>query len=282
MPTLRTRAGKGSDLTPGEADANFKRTVVQKTTTYACLVSDNRSVIEGLHATTAFTITLGDAATMIAAETGDYEVTITNIGAAVVTVAPAGSDTINGAATSLTLNQHAGVTLQVISAGNGWNIASQSGAVNETIAGSSLFAYKASDESVTSSTTLQDDDELTVTLAASATYQVDIQFTFKNTDSAPGVRFTVLTADSVGDGIRTRIVEGGSTTLDWVTVSGGVLGGTIATALTATFTYIARFDALIKTSTTGGVLKVQFAQNVSDVAATVLEAGGYIKATRIR
>jgi len=120
MPELTTRATKGSALTHAELDANFKRTVTQKTTTYACLVSDNRSVIEGNHASTPFTITLGDATTMVAGDTGDYEVTITNVGAAVVTVARAGSDTIDGAATSLTLGQYDTVTLQVNSAGDGY------------------------------------------------------------------------------------------------------------------------------------------------------------------
>lgn len=129
MPTIRTRAAKGSELTQAEADANFKRTVSQKTTAYSCLVSDNRSIIECLHATTPFTITLGDAATMANAETGDYEVTITNIGAAAVTVARAGSDTINGSATSLTLAQYSTVTLQVISAGNGYQTISRVGDV---------------------------------------------------------------------------------------------------------------------------------------------------------
>jgi len=115
MSTLRTRASKGSALTHAELDANFKRTVSQKTTTYACLVSDNRSTIEGNHATTAFTVTLGDATTMAAAETGDYQITFTNIGAAAMTVAPAGTDTIDGSTSSLVLAQHDTVTLQVAS-----------------------------------------------------------------------------------------------------------------------------------------------------------------------
>ena len=120
MTTLRTRSAKSAALSHAELDANFKRPAVQKTAAYSCLVGDNRSVIECLHASTAFTITLGDAATMINAETGDYEVTIVNIGAAVVTVARAGSDTINGAATSLTLSQYDSVTLKVVSAGSGY------------------------------------------------------------------------------------------------------------------------------------------------------------------
>jgi len=120
MSTIRTRAAKASDLTPGEADANFEQKVVQKTTTYAILVSDNRNTIEGNHASTPFTITLGDAATMIAAEIGDFQVTISNINAAAVTVARAGSDTIDGGTASLVLEQNNAVTLQVISAGNGY------------------------------------------------------------------------------------------------------------------------------------------------------------------
>jgi len=131
MTTLRTRASKGLELTHSELDANFVRDVKPKTTTYACLVSDNRSVIECSHATTAFTVTLGDAATMAAAETGEYEVTIININAAVVTVARAGSDTINGVATSLTLNQWDSVTLKVNNAENGYNVVSKGFDVKE-------------------------------------------------------------------------------------------------------------------------------------------------------
>ena len=128
MPTLRTRSAKGSELSHAELDANFKRTVSAKTTTYACLVGDNRSVIECNHATIPFTVTLGDAATMAAAETGDYEVTIANIGAATVTVARAGTDTIDGGATSITLPQYSAVTLKVNNAGNGYNTISRTGA----------------------------------------------------------------------------------------------------------------------------------------------------------
>ena len=121
MTTLTTRGTKGSELTHNELDANFDQDVKVKTTTYACLVSDNRSVIECNHATVPFTVTLGDAATMAAADTGDYEVTIANIGAAAVTVARAGSDTIDGAATSLVLRQYSSVTLKVNAATDGYN-----------------------------------------------------------------------------------------------------------------------------------------------------------------
>lgn len=135
MTTLTTRSSKGSELTYAEGDANLDRDVKAKTTTYACLVSDNRSVIECNHASTPFTVTLGDAATMAAADTGDYEVTIANIGAALVTVARAGSDTIDGAATSITLPQYSSVTLKVNSATNGYNSISRGlGGLTSTVA----------------------------------------------------------------------------------------------------------------------------------------------------
>lgn len=121
MTTMRTRASKGSELTHGELDANFDRDVDVKTTTYAALVSDNRTTLECNHASTPFTVTLGDAATMAAAETGDYEVTIANIGAAAVTVARAGTDTIDGVATSIVLAQYSSVTLKVNAATDGYN-----------------------------------------------------------------------------------------------------------------------------------------------------------------
>jgi hypothetical protein len=132
MPTLRTRASKGTDLTPTEADTNFKRTVSAKTTTYSCLVGDNRSQIE-CNSATPFTVTLGDAATMAAAETGDYEVTVSNIGSGAVTVARAGSNTIDGGSTSLTIEQYNSVTLKVNAAGTGYNSISKGfGSVTST------------------------------------------------------------------------------------------------------------------------------------------------------
>lgn len=140
MTVLTTRSAKGSELSHSELDANFKRTVAQKTTTYACLVSDNRSVIECLHASTPFTVTLGDAATMVAADTGDYEATIVNIGAAVVTVARAGSDTIDGSATSITLSRYESVTLKVISAGTGYSTVSRNHDIASSGANSDITA----------------------------------------------------------------------------------------------------------------------------------------------
>lgn len=155
MSTLRTRASKGSELTHGELDTNFKRNVQAKTATYSALVSDNRSLLECNHATVAFTVTLGDAATMAAAETGDYEVTIANIGAAVVTVARAGADTIDGAATSITLDTGDSVTLKVNSATDGYITNSV-----QLVGSSVQVVYSQDGASATGTTILPDDNTI--------------------------------------------------------------------------------------------------------------------------
>ena len=124
MATLRTRTGN-TILSHAELDANFKRTVTQKTTTYQILISDNRSVIEGNHASTPFTITLPPVATADNSQTGDFEITVTNINAAVVTVDGSGAETIDGS-TTLALQQWASATFILDSAQTGWKSAAKS------------------------------------------------------------------------------------------------------------------------------------------------------------
>jgi hypothetical protein len=106
-------------------DANWTRTVSQKVTTYQMLASDNRSVIEGNHATTPFTVTLPAVATAAAEDTGDFEVTVTNINAAVVSVDASGSETIDGSVSTIDLEQWESVTIKLDSADTGWKTIAQ-------------------------------------------------------------------------------------------------------------------------------------------------------------
>lgn len=128
MAQLRTRTGN-TTLSHAELDANFKRTVTQKTTTYQILISDNRSIIEGNHASSAFTITLPPVATADNSETGDFEVTVTNINAAIVTVDGSGAETIDDTA-NLALQQWASATFALDSAQTGWKVTSKVNILN--------------------------------------------------------------------------------------------------------------------------------------------------------
>ncbi len=121
MTELTTRTTKGAPLTYAEMDANITRTVVQKTAAYQVLISDNRSIIEGDHATTAFTVTLPPVATALTSDTGGFEVTITNINAAIVTVDGTLSELIDGSA-DVELTQWDSVTCRLNSLQTGWKI----------------------------------------------------------------------------------------------------------------------------------------------------------------
>jgi len=129
MSTLRTRTGN-TTLTHAELDANFKRTVTQKTDTYQIVISDNRSVIEANKAT-PFTITLPPVATADNSQTGDYEVTVTNIGAGIATVDGSGAETIDGSA-DLALQQWASATFVLDSAQTGWKSVARSNVLAHT------------------------------------------------------------------------------------------------------------------------------------------------------
>jgi hypothetical protein len=118
MATMRTRAGKGSALSHNELDANFSRSVTQKTTTYQILLGDNRAIIEGNHASTPFVITLPPVATADNAES-DFEVTVTNINVAVVTLDGSGAEAVDGG-TGVTLKQWDSVTVGLDSALTSW------------------------------------------------------------------------------------------------------------------------------------------------------------------
>jgi len=119
MTTLTTRSGKGSALTHAELDANFDKVAQAKVGTYTVLVSDNRDTIE---CSGTFTVSLPDVATVLAAsDTGDFEVTIKNTGAGVITVGRiTGADTIDGTAANEALGVNIAKTYKANKSGNGY------------------------------------------------------------------------------------------------------------------------------------------------------------------
>jgi len=151
MSTITTRAGKGSALTHTELDANFKQAAQAKTALYSVAESDNRDLIE---CDGTFAVTLPDAATVLAAsDSGDFEVTIKNIGTGVITVDRATAlDTIDGVAGDITLISNTSFILKVNQAGDGYNIASS----KETNRG--CLAYQSSNISIADPATFDTND----------------------------------------------------------------------------------------------------------------------------
>jgi len=148
-----------------------------------------------------------------------------------------------------------------------------------------LTAWKTATESVTSSTTLQNDDELFLTVEANATY----------------IMFMVLFHDSdTGAAADTKIgwSAPASATMNWG-VHGANTASTSSTAVTSvnmqtrTIIEVAAFGGgdstgtmalvggTLVTSGTAGTFRLQWAQETSNAVATNVRAGSYLTLKRV-
>jgi hypothetical protein len=131
---------------------------------------------------------------------------------------------------------------------------------------------KEADESVTSSTTLQNDDELWFAVAANEVWQFEGSM-FIDTISSADFRFAVTgPSGAVG-----RVFAAYSDTAAFdAHVGAGDLGDTIDLQTANTGTLV-RFWGGIHNGANAGNLQVQWAQRVSQGTATTVHAGSYIK-----
>lgn len=145
-----------------------------------------------------------------------------------------------------------------------------------------ISAIKTSNESVTSSTALQNDDALFLSLASNSTYEVtgllstdgaaagDIKVTFTGPAGASiCMYFNALSVSAVGGGDDlVFILESFGTT------------GSFGTIAAADHRAIA-FRGQVTIAGTAGNLQLQWAQDTSSGTATRVLAGSYISARRI-
>ena len=117
MPTIRTRAAKGAKLTSTEADTNMKRTATLQGGNYNLTAAHNRDFHELANGVVATLPTASGSLT----ETGDWEVTLKAAGASATV--NRNSQTIDGAASNITLSQYDVVTIRMNAAGNAFYIA---------------------------------------------------------------------------------------------------------------------------------------------------------------
>ncbi|MCX5587537.1 hypothetical protein [Streptomyces erythrochromogenes] len=139
--------------------------------------------------------------------------------------------------------------------------------------------YKAADESVTSSTTLQDDNHLILPLAANATYTIegglfyDGQFNagnLKMTWSLPSLATIVWSANGPATGGAAAFASNAVT-------SGNISIGTYGTGGSKT---TASISATVTTFATAGNMTLRWAQDGSHATATTIYAGSWLRALR--
>jgi hypothetical protein len=152
-----------------------------------------------------------------------------------------------------------------------------------TVGGPALIVVKASNESVTSSTTLQDDDELLFAIGASETWIAEL--TLYVTGNAAGDILVDITAPSGATGvwggtglIRTATTdESGNRERALPSFGSGGVSFGVVTANVQTV----RLYATIINSTNAGNVTLQWAQLASNGTATVVNAGSCLRAHRV-
>lgn len=136
------------------------------------------------------------------------------------------------------------------------------------------FAYKPTNETIASSTVLQSDDHLLVTVEANAIYHVEAILRTAS-QSAADLQIGWLTpASSSFDWIVHGINAGGSTTNDDFL---GLMGTGSVPAVAGIGANIAvRCTGMLVTTAAAGTFRLQWAQNVSNASGTSVLANSYI------
>lgn len=145
---------------------------------------------------------------------------------------------------------------------------------------------KASDEGGITNNTLQNDDELLMTVVANAVYVVEVVlFVTTGASSTPDfqVAFTMPTAAtysgiidaltaaatlSTDDNLGFRYRESSPTTAQSAGVVGSANGGCF-------------IKGVLKTGANAGTFQLQWAQNTTNATATVVKADSYLSLTRV-
>lgn len=145
-----------------------------------------------------------------------------------------------------------------------------------------LWARKVADESVTASTTMQDDDALLVQVEANRVYEFDALIGYVgNTAGDVKVGFTFPAGAScywAGQGGSDGDSGYGGVGASRHSASFGDASGT-ATAFTGSTTALAILvKGMLVVGGTPGVLRLQWAQNTSNATATTVKAGSFLRA----
>ena len=147
-----------------------------------------------------------------------------------------------------------------------------------------VFVRKAANQTVTSSTTLANDNHLALALSASATYLVDLFLIVDGSTTGDFKMGWTFPTGATGDWTINAINTGAGA----AATSGSITRAAIALASSenagaagAGTKLILQPRGLVVTSTTAGTLQLQWAQNTSDATGTVVYAGSWMRLERV-
>lgn len=176
----------------------------------------------------------------------------------------------------------------VFLARSGTNTLTLTGNLTVTGIGARSFVRKTADESLTSNTTLQNDDALTLAVAANATYtfrvwMLAVDATDANGDIKFGFTFpTGATCHFSGKGPHSLLAGGGAFgDGEYIGRNTATSGSTIASYGLSTSIVGIELTGLLIVGGTAGNLQLQWAQNASDANATTVQAGSFMTLERV-
>ncbi len=147
-----------------------------------------------------------------------------------------------------------------------------------------LYVRKTGDTARPSTTTYADDPHLTVTVAASAVYLVNVGLYYTSTSQTAGdfkAQFVAPSGAALQASVNTFAAASTVTTDDLsgcVTLTTGMSCGVVATADPYNPCQV---SGLLVTGGSSGAFKVQWAQNSSSATATTLKANSYMALQRL-
>ncbi len=148
----------------------------------------------------------------------------------------------------------------------------------------SLFVRKTGDTSRSSTTTLADDPELTLTVAANATYLVDVGLWYVSTSQTAGDFRGQLFAPAGAamqaaiHSLSTTAAAGTDDVCGSITLS---FGWSVGVNSTAEPWNPLMAKGVLVVGSTAGAFKLQWAQNFSHATATTLKANSYLALRRV-
>jgi hypothetical protein len=145
--------------------------------------------------------------------------------------------------------------------------------------GSVQFAEKVADESVTSSTTLQDDNDFTFTVGANQTYEID--GIIKVSCSSTGLLKAQFIAPS-GSTEFINVFVNRSAADDVTFMYSPTTEYNLATTTISSTTDVIMIHGTVKTTSTAGTFKLQWAQKTSHATATTFYSQSFLKVTSVK
>lgn len=143
-----------------------------------------------------------------------------------------------------------------------------------------LWARTLATQSVTSSTTLQDDDYMFVSVDANAEYHVECMVTYGGAAAGDLKMLFRTPAGATFTGMATAIVSTGASQQDIQTMQYAGNSSEVWGTLGSGQQYGIVHGALV-TVGTAGTFKVEWAQNTSNATATQIFTNSYLKLTRM-